>query len=58
MTDCDGSLEEITDARECNVNFETLMNSPFSLPIGEVINVKMIAYNYYGESSYSPIAGN
>lgn len=34
------------------------MNSPFSLPIGEVINVKMIAYNFYGESSYSPIASN
>lgn len=34
------------------------MNSPFDLPLFESINVKMIAYNYYGESVYSPIASN
>jgi hypothetical protein len=34
------------------------MNAPFNLPIGSSINVKMIAYNYYGESAYSPICSN
>lgn len=34
------------------------MNAPFDLPIGDRIDVQMIAYNYYGESAYSPIASN
>jgi hypothetical protein len=58
LNDCDGSLEAITDQLYCDVKFETLMTAPFNLPLYEQINVRMVAYNIYGESELSLTAQN
>ena len=58
LTNCDGSQPDITDATQCIVYIATMMASPFSLPLGETIDVRLLAYNYYGESEYSQIASN
>jgi hypothetical protein len=58
LNKCDGSEEAIVDATECNVYFEDLMASPFDLDLGAVIEVRMLAYNYYGDSAYSDVANS
>ena len=34
------------------------MESSFGLTIGSTIEVRLLAYNQYGESEYSPVASN
>jgi hypothetical protein len=58
LNNCNGSLELIVDATECNVYFEDLMASPFELNLGAVVEVRLLAYNYYGDSTYSDMAYN
>lgn len=57
LTQCDGSLTDIISATQCAVALDTLTASPFDLQLGNSIYVKVVAYNYYGDSSASP-AGN
>ena len=57
MVHCDGSVASIIAARKCTVPISVLTAQPFSLTIGNSIFAKLVAINYYGESSES-IAGN
>lgn len=42
---------------ECTVPLATLTAAPFSLTLGDTINVKLTAYNAYGESAESSVGG-
>jgi len=41
----------------CSIPLSILTASPFNLALGQIINVKIIAYNAYGYSSESTIGG-
>lgn len=56
MNNCDGSVEAIVAATECFVTLADLVAAPFDLGLGAVIEVKLLAYNYYGDSAYSDVA--
>jgi hypothetical protein len=40
------------------VYLSTLKSSPFSLTLGASVDVKIIAYNVYGDSAPSPLASD
>jgi hypothetical protein len=44
-------------ATECTVPLATLTAAPFSLALGDLINIKVSAYNAYGESPLSEVGG-
>jgi len=58
---CDGSDPDIILALSCTIPLNTLTQSPFALQfgpqLGEQVDVKIIAYNEYGNSPSSPIGG-
>ncbi len=58
---CNGSSPDIILAKSCTIPLNTLTQSPFTLQfgpqLGEYVNVKVIAYNEYGNSNPSPIGG-
>lgn len=60
-TYCDGTNQDIILALSCTIPLNTLTQSPFALKfgpqIGEEVNVKVIAYNEYGNSPFSAIGG-
>jgi len=41
----------------CSIPLTTLTSSPFNLVLGQIIYVKIIAYNAYGYSTESTIGG-
>jgi hypothetical protein len=51
---CDGSLDNIRDARQCTIPVTTLMTAPYSFDWGASIYAKVIATNVYGDSVESP----
>ena len=44
-------------ATECTVPLATLTAAPFNLALGDAINIKLTAYNDYGESPLSEVGG-
>lgn len=54
--DCD--LKEVDSGFECSVPVDTLMARPFNLQPGDVVLVKVIAYNRIGESEESAEGGS
>jgi len=58
---CDGSNQDIILALSCTIPLNTLTQSPFALQFGpqegEQVNVKIVAYNEYGNSPSSAIGG-
>lgn len=57
LVDCDGSVEQIITTTECTVPLATLTALPFELLLGDQIQVRLTAYNAYGESAESEIGG-
>lgn len=55
FVDCDGADATIMGDTLCTVPKLTLRGSPFNLPWGSSIYVKVIAYNVYGDSAESPV---
>jgi hypothetical protein len=55
LVDCDGSTSSITSATQCQVPLSSLTSSPYSLSLGATVDVKVIAYNSYGDSEYSEV---
>jgi hypothetical protein len=57
LVDCDGSDGGIVIDTECFIPFTTLRVAPFSLSQGATVDAKIIAINFYGESTPSEIGG-
>lgn len=58
LVDCDGANVIIIASTECSVPIATFTAVPFSLDeLGSPINVRIKAYNSYGESTFSEIGG-
>jgi hypothetical protein len=58
---CDGTDQDIILALSCTIPLNTLTQSPFALQFGsqegEQVNVKIVAFNEYGNSPPSAIGG-
>lgn len=54
-TNCDASLPEIRDAKQCTVPVSTLMLSPYSFDWGASIRAYVVATNLYGDSENSEL---
>jgi hypothetical protein len=54
-TDCDGSDSGIVSAALCSVPISTLSASPYDLPWGSSVQVKVTAENIYGVSGTSAV---
>jgi hypothetical protein len=52
-TNCDGSDSTIVTATQCTVPLSALTSAPYSLSLGDSVNVKVIATNVKGDSSES-----
>jgi hypothetical protein len=57
FVDCDGSDSTIITNTECTIPLATFTAEPFGLSLGEDINIKVSAYNAYGESPVSEVGG-
>jgi hypothetical protein len=57
LTNCDGTTESLLTLKRCSIPFDTLRTSPFELPWGSSIYVKVAATNIMGVSVTSQ-AGN
>ena len=58
IADCDGADAIIMAETECTVPIATFTQVPFSLDeLGSPINVRVKAYNSYGESTFSEVGG-
>ena len=51
--DCDGTLTDVVNNRQCTISLETLKISPFNLVKDESVWVKIASINTYGESILS-----
>lgn len=49
-SDCDGSLLTVISNRYCNIDYTTLIASPFNFNGGESVYAKVVAINVYGAS--------
>jgi hypothetical protein len=56
-TECDGTDATVISSTTCEIPLTTLIVAPFSLELNESIYAKIVASNFYGDSSYST-AGN
>jgi hypothetical protein len=55
LTYCDGSVYVIFTNTACTVPLSALTTTPFSLTMGMQVNVRVIAYNTYGDSAASVV---
>lgn len=55
LTNCDGAKTDIVAATQCEIPLTTLITAPFNLARGDSVNVKILATNAYGSSSYSAV---
>jgi hypothetical protein len=56
LTDCDGSTDaDIVSAAQCSVPKSTLTTSPYNLPWGSSVQVKVTSENIYGISGTSAV---
>lgn len=55
--ECDGTSPTVIASTQCEVSSFSLIASPYNLLKDESVNVKVIAYNFYGDSVMSE-AGN
>jgi hypothetical protein len=53
ITNCDGSDNTIVTSSQCTVPLSTLTSAPYSLSLGNDVNVKVIATNVKGDSPES-----
>jgi hypothetical protein len=59
LNDCDGSNPAIVSATQCVIDVLVLRSTPFNLPWGRKVYAKVIAHNFYGNSTESlPGAGD
>jgi hypothetical protein len=52
---CNGASGVIIAATSCQVPLTTLTTSPYSLSLGATIDVKLVTYNFYGDSAFSSV---
>ena len=52
-TECDGTDATVISSTTCEILLTTLIVAPFSLELNESIYAKIVASNFYGDSSYS-----
>ena len=57
LNGCEGTDSTIVSETQCTVNHEDLIVAPFSLTLGDAIQVKVIAVNLYGDSVESNLGG-
>jgi hypothetical protein len=51
LDDCDGTYTQaIIDSQQCTVKVTNLRDEPFSLAWGSSVEVKVLAFNSYGDS--------
>lgn len=55
LTGCNGANATIVSTTRCTVLLSVLTASPFNLVLGDSIDVQIIAWNIYGNSSSSVI---
>jgi len=53
---CDGSQTSIFEARSCAIPSTSFVSQLYGLQWGEKVYAKIIAYNIYGESVFSPLS--
>jgi hypothetical protein len=51
--DCDGTDATVISNSYCNINFSSLITSPFNIVGGDSIHAKVVAGNIYGDSAQS-----
>ena len=56
MTHCDGSKSVTISSRECTIPLSVLTAAPYSLTLGDSVYAKIVAYNFYGDSTISDAA--
>jgi hypothetical protein len=50
-------MQTVVTNMNCSIPLSTLTAAPFNLVLGQIIYVKIIAYNAYGYSTESTIGG-
>jgi hypothetical protein len=55
LVTCNGASGVIIAATACQVPLTTLTTAPYSLSLGATVDVKLIAYNAYGDSAFSSV---
>lgn len=51
--ECDGTTQELIDARSCSILLSTLTAAPYALVQDESVYVSIVSQNFYGDSAQS-----
>ena len=52
---CNGATSQIVTAAACTIPLSILEAAPFNLALGDSVDIKVIASNLYGSSSFSSV---
>jgi hypothetical protein len=53
LTNCDASKSTIVAQKYCDIPIISLLGAPYNLGLGESVQVRMTATNYYGQNQLS-----